>query len=61
MSLTYNRRLDRCIDLRGGLAGNGMHELILDEIELGCRAAHNLDDPEQAFWVLDLYSIDRSA
>lgn len=41
----------------GGLYGNGMHQFILDEAELGFRAAYALDY-EQAWagmgWLLDL-------
>ena len=52
MRVFYDRRLDRWIDLRSGLAGNGMHDFVMDEVEYGARVAMALDDPEQAFWVL---------
>lgn len=44
----------RCLDLRGGNGtfGPGYHDFLMDEIELGPRAAMALDDLEQAFWVL---------
>lgn len=38
--------------MRGGLAGSGMHDFLIDEIEYGGRVAVQLDDPEQAFWAL---------
>lgn len=52
MRLAYDRRLDRWIDLRAGLASSGMHDYIIDEIEYGARVAAALDDPDQAFWVM---------
>ena len=42
----------RIYDLRAGIAGHGMHDFILDEIELGPRAALAIDDPDQVWWVL---------
>lgn len=47
----YNRKLDRWIDLRVGLAGPGMHDYLMDEVEFGARVAQQLDDPDQVFWV----------
>lgn len=37
--LIYDPKTDRTYDLRSGLAGNGMHDFVVDEIELGARAA----------------------
>lgn len=34
-----------------GLYGAGMHQFVLDEMELGSRVAQQLDDPEQWLWV----------
>ncbi len=50
--MRYDARLDRMIDLRQGLASNGMHDAVMDEIELGARVSLAIDDPEQYFWAL---------
>lgn len=42
----------RCVDLRGGLVGNGYHDFLMDEIEVGPRVAMAFDEEDQAFWVL---------
>jgi hypothetical protein len=41
--LKYLPHLDRWQDLRTGLASAGMHGYVLDEIEVGARAASALD------------------
>lgn len=35
-----------------GLHGSGFERYVLDEIEVGARAAMGLDDPEQWWWEL---------
>jgi hypothetical protein len=35
-----------------GVAGNGMHDYMLDEIEFGARATMALNDPDQSWWEL---------
>lgn len=52
MSFYYNRKLDRWVDLRGGHATNGYHQFVMDEIELGGRAAYLIDEEDQAWWEL---------
>lgn len=54
MSLKYDRRLDRMVGGNSvwGAYGHGMHQLTVDEMELGARVALELDDPEQAWWEL---------
>lgn len=51
--MRYDRRLDRWIDLRAGLASSGMHDFVIDEIEIGARCAAAIDDSDQAFWAFD--------
>lgn len=52
MTSSYNRKLDRLITHNSvtGSYGHGMHDFIIDEIELGARAALTIGDPEQAWW-----------
>ena len=56
MSLRYDRRLDRMVGGNSvtGRYGHGMHQFTVDELELGARAALEIQDPEQAWWELEL-------
>lgn len=49
--MKYDRTTDRTVghDYPGS-HGQGIHQFLLDEMELGARAAMALDDPEQAWW-----------
>lgn len=51
MALRYDRTTDRYVGHGTGLGGGWPH-FLLDEIELGARAALCLDDPEQWWWEL---------
>ena len=48
----YNRKLDRLITHNTALGsyGHGMHDFIMDELELGARVAMAFDEEEQAWW-----------
>lgn len=35
-----------------GVRGNGFHDFMMDEIELGARVALAIQDPEQWFWAI---------
>ena len=50
----YNVKLDRLVSHHGvvGQCGNGMHNFVIDEIELGARVALALDAEDQAWWLL---------
>lgn len=49
----YNKKLDRLITHDfPGVHSNGMHDFVMDEIELGARVAILISDPEQAWWEL---------
>lgn len=61
MTWRYNRRTDR---FEGhdhpGVCGTGMARFVLDELEVGARAAMALDDPDQWWWELIGYpELDR--
>lgn len=54
MTSYYRADLDRVVTHDyPGVHGAGMHQFILDEIEVGARAALALGDPEQAWWCLN--------
>ncbi len=51
MGYKYCRRIDRMIgNDYPGVCGNGMHDFMLDEIELGARVALALDEEDQWWW-----------
>lgn len=53
--LEYNKKLDRSIGHDyPGVCGNGMHNFIMDEIELGARVAILIDDPDGDQWWWEL-------
>lgn len=53
MSYRYDPRTDQMTGHDWpGVHGNGMHDYVIDEIELGARAALALDDEQQWFWTL---------
>lgn len=35
-----------------GVVGSGFGDFVLDEVELGARAAISIGDPEQTWWVI---------
>lgn len=48
MSYRYDPKLDRMVGHDWpGVHGPGLHQWVMDEVELGARAALALDDPEQ--------------
>lgn len=50
----YDRKLDRLITHNSVTSSysNGMHDFIMDEMELGARVALALGEEDQAWWVL---------
>lgn len=51
MSYRYSRAFDRFVgNDYPGVCGNGMHNFIIDEIELGARVALALDEEDQWWW-----------
>lgn len=56
----YDRRLDRLISHDyPGLHGAGMHNFVMDEIELGARVALTIADPEQWWWEIHHEEVEK--
>lgn len=54
MNSKYDAKLDRLITHNGvrGMYGNGFHDFMMDELELGARVAMALQEEDQAWWLL---------
>lgn len=60
MSLRLDRKTDRYVGHDyPGVRGGGFVRFELDEMELGGRVAHALDDPEQWWWEIHREQVER--
>lgn len=51
---SYDRKLDRIIGHDyPGTHHQGLHDFIMDELELGARVAMAFDDPTQTWWEIE--------